>query len=111
MARRAPKAARIRKTVDETFYLSRPRRGAVLKEEVWQDEDGTVVRYSLAYLDPRICGVDNGRVLGYDNAHGYHHRHFMGQVEHVEFRTYGDLNHRFFKEVQELWRQEDESNQ
>jgi hypothetical protein len=98
------------KTVDETFYLSRPRRGAILKEEVWQDEHGTVVRYGLAYLNPRTCGADNGRVLGYDNAHGYHHRHFMGQVEQVGFTTYADLNRRFLKEVQELWRQEDESN-
>ena len=91
-ARVAPKAARIRKTVDETFYLSRPRRGAVLKEEVWQDEDGTVVRYSVAYLNPRICGVDNGRAIGYDKAHGYRHRHCMGLVEPVEFSTYEDLN-------------------
>ena len=111
MARTAPKAARIRKTVDESFYLSRPRRGAIPKGEVWQDEDGTVARYSLAYLNPRICGVDNGRVLGYDNAHGYHHRHFMGQVEWIEFKTYEDLNRRFLKEVQELWRQEDENSQ
>jgi len=40
VARTAPKAARIRKTVDEAFYLSRPRQGAILKEEVWQDDDG-----------------------------------------------------------------------
>jgi len=69
------------------------------------------VRYSLAYLNPRICGVDNGRVLGYDNAHGYHHRHFMGQVEEAEFSTYDDLNSRFLREAQELWRQQDESIQ
>ena len=111
MARIAPQTARLRKTVDETFYLTCPRRGAIFKEEVWHDEDGTVARYSLAYLNPRVCGVDNGRVLGYDNAHGYHHRHFMGQVERMEFRTYEDLNRRFLKEVQELWRQEDESRQ
>jgi hypothetical protein len=49
--------------------------------------------------------VDNGRVIGYDNAHGYHHRHFMGQLEHLEFRTYEDLNCRFLGEIQELWRQ------
>jgi len=36
------------KTVDETFYLGRPRRGAMLKEEVWQSTDGEVVKYSLA---------------------------------------------------------------
>lgn len=101
--------ARTRKTVNETFFLAWPRRGALLKEEVWQDEDGKVVRYSLAYLNPRVCGLDNGRVLGYDNAHSYHHRHFMGHVEQVEFSTYEELNRRFFNEVHELWRQEDES--
>jgi len=49
-----------------------------------------------------VRGGSNGRVLGYDNAHGYHHRHFMGQSEPAEFRTYADLNRRFLKEVQEL---------
>ena len=44
VARPAPKTARTRKTVDETFYLSRPRRGAILTEEAWQEEDGTVAR-------------------------------------------------------------------
>jgi hypothetical protein len=53
--------------------------------------------------------VDNGRVVGYDNAHGHGHRHFMGRVEPAEFSTYEDLNRRFLEEVQELWRQEDES--
>jgi hypothetical protein len=77
------KPFRIEKTVDETFYLTRPRRGAVLKEEVWQNSAGEVVRYSVAYINPRIWGGDNGRVLGFDNAHKYHHRHFMGLVEPV----------------------------
>jgi hypothetical protein len=69
------------------------------------------MRYSLAYLNPPICGVDNGRVLGYDNAHDYHHRHLMGQVEQVVFTTYEHLNRRFLRELKELWRQEDESSQ
>jgi hypothetical protein len=30
-------------------------RGAILKEEVWQDERGNIVRYSPAYLNPRLC--------------------------------------------------------
>jgi hypothetical protein len=32
------------KVVDETIYLKRPRRGAVLKEEVWRSKAGEVVR-------------------------------------------------------------------
>ena len=36
----------------------------------------------------KLWALDNGRVLGYDNNHGHHHRHFMGQVEAVEFESY-----------------------
>ncbi len=73
-----------------------------LKEEVWTTENGQVVRYSLAYINHRICGVDNGRVLGYDNSHNYHHRHFMGAVEPVEFENYETLSKRFYAEEDEL---------
>ena len=44
------------------IYLKRPRRGARLKEEVWQSEDGEVLKYSLAYVNPGVCGPDNGRL-------------------------------------------------
>lgn len=80
----------------------------MLKEEVWQAEDGQVVKYSLAYVNPAICGVDNGRVLGYDNGHNHHHRHFMGRQEPFEFSGYEALAVQFYKEVGELWRTEDE---
>ena len=89
--------------------MKRPRRGAVLREEVWQGEDGEVVRYSLAYANAVICGVDNGRVLGYDNSHDHHHRHFMGKREPFEFHGYEALAARFYDEVRELWRKEDEA--
>jgi hypothetical protein len=87
--------------------LTRRRKGAKLKEEVWTTENGQVVRYSLAYINHRICGVDSGRVLGYDNSHGYHHRHFMGTIEPVEFDTYEALHDRFQSEVFELWKEEE----
>ena len=47
-------------------------------------EGGRVIAYSLAYINHRRCSVDNGRLLGYDDSHGYHHRHFMGKVEAVK---------------------------
>ena len=97
------------KTVDETFYLARPRRGAILKEEVWQRDDRAVVKYSLAYINPRIWAVDNGRVLGYDNSHRGHHPHFMGKVEPVKFVSYSALARRFEAEVWSLWEKEDGS--
>ena len=67
-----------------------------------------MVRYNLAYINHRICGADNGRVLGYDNAHGYHHRHFMGAVEAVELDNYKAIVKRFDRELAEMWRNEDE---
>ena len=85
----------IQKVLDETICLKRPRRGAKLKE-VWQTGEGEVVRYSLAYVNPSLCGVDNGRVLGYDNSHSHHHRHFMGRREGFEFAGYESLAARFY---------------
>jgi hypothetical protein len=99
------------KTVDDEIVLKKPRKGARLREEVWQASDGEVVKYSLAYINPRVCGTDNGRVLGYDNSHDRHHRHFMGTVEPVRFEGYRVLAARFRKEVLELWRKEDEQRQ
>jgi hypothetical protein len=95
------------KRVDQTLYLSGKRSGAVLKEEVWYEGE-QVVKYSLAYINARICAADNGRVLGYDNTHEYHHRHFMGQVEEVDFHGYEALVTRFERELHALWRAEDE---
>ena len=78
-----------------------------MKEEIVQR--GTeVVKYSLAYINPRICGSDKGRVLGCDNSHGHHHRHFMGKVSSLDFPGYEALLDRFQREVTELWRNEDE---
>jgi hypothetical protein len=78
----------------------------LLKEEVWY-EGGRVVKYSVAYINPRIYAEDNGRVLGYDNTHDNHHRHFMGRVEKIEFHGYEALVTRFERELYELWRTED----
>lgn len=104
MARQRP--AR-RKRVDDTHYLTGKRRGAKIREEVWYLGD-QVVKHNLAYINPRICSADNGRVLGYDNSHDRHHRHSMGQVEPVAFTGYERLARRFYEELHEQWRLEDE---
>jgi len=54
-----------------------------------------VTRYNLAYINHNLYGLDNGRVVGYDNAHGYHHRHFKGTVEDIDFISFGDIEARF----------------
>jgi hypothetical protein len=105
--KKAPKKQSITKTIHTESTLTRPRKGAKLKEEVCQTEDGQVVHYSLAYINHRVCGVDNGRVLGYDNSHDYHHRHFMGTVEPIEFESYEALSKRFEAEVIQLWKEEE----
>jgi hypothetical protein len=46
-----------------------------------------ITRYSVAYIDHVIFAGNNGRVLGFDNAHGLHHRRLMGTVEPVEFTS------------------------
>jgi Family of unknown function (DUF6516) len=45
---------------------------------------------------------DNGRVLGYDDAHGEHHRHFKGQTEPFEYVDYIAVFDRFVEEVRQL---------
>lgn len=84
-----------RKIVDDTLSISRRRGNGLLRREIWVDEQGRVVRYNLAYINHAICQADNGRVVGYDNAHGYHHRHFMGVVEPVAFISFEDIEARF----------------
>ena len=49
-----------------------------------------------------LFGPDNGRVLGYDNNHGEHHRHFAGAEEKFAFISYEGLLERFLDEVREL---------
>jgi hypothetical protein len=86
------------------WYLGGKREPPILKEEIWRDGNGAVTRYSLAYIDPQICSLDDGRVLGYDNAHGYHHRHFMGIETKYEFSGHEKLLRRFQREVNALRR-------
>ena len=103
------KTGPVRTTIVEECRLKGKRKGALLKEQVWF-EDEKIVAYSLVYINLRECLIDNGRVLGYDNSHEFHHRHFMGRVEAIEFSTYANLAERFIQEVHELWRLEDEAS-
>ena len=89
----------------ETFKLKSNKGGGILSYEVWgyvQDGKTVVTRYNLAYINPLICQRDNGRVLGFDNAHNYHHRHYMGKVSPVEFVSYEDTLLQFEQEWQNI---------
>jgi hypothetical protein len=77
--------------------------GGVLKELVIRElPSKKVIKYSLAYINPKIYGGDNGRVLGYDNSHGFSHRHFKGTISAEAFPGYEALYEKFEKEWQSI---------
>lgn len=85
----------------ERFELRPKSGGGILSFEVWgylQKGVTVVTRYNLAYINHSIYEMDNGRVLGFDNAHDYHHRHYMGNVQAVEFISYEATLERFQQE-------------
>ena len=95
----------IRKVVDDTDSVrSASGLPGTLREEVWCNSRNEVVRYNLAYINHHVFAQDNGRVLGYDNAHGVHERHESGAVQTAEFTTYEDRLREFLEEVR-AWRQ------
>jgi hypothetical protein len=87
-----------RKIIDDRHALSKRKGGGSLRREVWVDEDGKVSRYNLAYINHEMYQGDNGRVVGYDNAHGYHHRHYFGTVEPVMFVSFEDIEEQFARD-------------
>ena len=92
----------------ERFELKAKSGGGLLSYEVWGYVEGgktVVTRYNLAYINHAIYRGDNGRVLGFDNAHGYHHRHCMGEIEAVDFVSYEATLDRFQQEWLEISRQ------
>ena len=73
--------------------------GGVLKERVIRElPSKKVISYALAYINPLIFSGDNGRVLGYDNSHGYSHRHYMGTISSEPFTSYETLYEQFENE-------------
>ncbi len=87
---------------DESFMLHKSKGNGVLRRQIWVDESDEVTRYSLAYINHRLFSGDNGRVLGYDNAHGYHHRHYLGEIEATTFESFDKLEALFQREFEVL---------
>ena len=93
----------LQKVVDENFPVKAKRGGGIIKIEAWEDSCGEIVKYSMAYINHSIYPDDNERVLGYDNTHRYHHKHYMGEITPVDdFVSYHELVERFEKEVKEF---------
>ena len=76
-------------------------KGYWVKFEITQGDKSELrphgLNYSFTLHDP-----SNQRLIGFDNAHGYHHRHFMGVVEPVEFLSYEATVERFQREWSEI---------
>ena len=85
----------------DEFYPKGRKGGVVVRIQTDYSRGGQLLRYLLALIDTRSSGVGGGRVLGYDNAHGHHHRHRDGKVESVEFESYENIEKRFEAEVRE----------
>jgi hypothetical protein len=91
-------AGRLRKAIDEQLYPPRAKGGGILRREIWVDAHGCVARYNLAYINHVLYPLDNGRVLGYDSAHGSHHRHYKGEVTPVQFDSFEEVETKFQEE-------------
>ena len=99
--KRGPRRDRLdpARSVRDEFYPRGRKRGVVVRIQVDYSVQGRLLRYSLVLIDVHNAAADHGRVLGYDNAHGRHHRHVLGQVQTVEFESYESLEKRFEAEV------------
>jgi len=84
-----------RKIIDKSSPIPKKRGNGLVRYEVWADASGTVTRYNLAYINHSLQHKDNGRVVGYDNHHHVHHRHYMGKVEVVSYTSFDDIQDRF----------------
>ena len=80
-----------KKIVDDTNRIPDKRGNGILRREVWVDGSGKVTRYNPAYINATKHSDDNGLVVGYDNAHGYHHRDYFGAVTPVTFVNFDQM--------------------
>jgi hypothetical protein len=102
MAAAKKQAGKPVKVTNEIAAINCAAGDGLIREEVWKDASGQVVRYNLAFINFHLFVKDNGRVLGYDSAHGSQHRHFAGVVKEIEPAAYNDVLARFITEVNEL---------
>ena len=91
-----------KKVIDEKYIVPLEKGGGLIKFEAWKLEE-KVVKYNMAYINKNIFIGDNGRVLGYDNSHNYHHKHYFGEIEEIDdFSSFEELVKRFKREIGEF---------
>ena len=101
--RKRQKKDKYSEVVEESFTVKEKHGGGLIKIEAWEDSNGNVVKYSLAYINQRLCFKDNGRVVGYDNSHHYHHKHYFGDIIPIDdFVSYEEIVNRFENDIKEF---------
>ena len=99
---RRPKPQPVAERFRERIYLGGPGKPPILSTYWTRSKTGEVLNYGLAYIDFSLNPRDNGRVLGYDNGHQVHERHFMGRTKPLNFISYEETSRRFFAEVRKI---------
>jgi len=103
MSKNKLQKTKFEKVVSEQFPITPKKGGGILKIDAWENQKGEIVKYSMAYINYLIFSGDNGRVLGYDNTHDYHHKHYFGEISKVtNFTTYQNLLDKFEQEIKEF---------
>ena len=90
------------KVIDEQFIVPGGKGGGVVKFEAWEYEE-KVIKYIMVYINKQLFPNDNGRVVGYDNSHDFHHKHYFGQITELDdFINYQELVVRFRNDIKEF---------
>ena len=90
------------KIIDEQFIVPYKQGGGIIKFEAWEYEN-KIVKYNMAYINKSVFPNDNGRVIGYDNSHNFHHKHYFGETIVVDdFVNYQELVKRFKNDLKEF---------
>ena len=93
---------RYSKIINEKFIVPFQNGGGVIKFEAWEYQD-KVVKYNMVYINKNIFPNDNGRVMGYDNSHNFHHKHYFGEIYELDnFVSYEELVERFKQDIKEF---------
>jgi hypothetical protein len=90
------------KVIDEKFIVPISKGSGIIKFEAWEYENH-IVKYNMVYINKNIFPNDNGRVMGYDNSHDFHHKHYFGEIYELDdFINYQELVQRFKNDIKEF---------
>lgn len=103
-SRKRSQQTRIETVSSPNIQLGKKWGGGIIKESVTKEQpSGSILKFSLQYINPEIPGGDSeGRVLGYDNSHGYPHRHYFNTIESIEHTSYQEIYDRFQTEWMDI---------